>query len=483
MQRNAYEKKDGKVIKDEDLIDCRTVINAILQVFNAMLFQADGCWKIIALNEVHDAFAVRAYSPAGTLLPMFDTTSPPLRILEPQYATAAREMHWLNANQTRTVVAAAQIIKTVVGLQLEANLFRNGDFMQWDDTTPGTPRPLYWTLTGTPNITRTKGEKSKESAIRFANYTTTFAPTSYLLSPPVPHLTGQNEDGMQLKLRANLQATTTNPAELKASVFCQVVCDGAPYGSPVEVVLSTKDKWKDYSFYLPLGLPGTSVRIRVIKPQASDTASVSTTVTINRVALSIQPGLVDWSDQQEDHFEVLNTDQTGIRLPDVELVHADLPQLPNAVGNALPPKKMDVFAWRHAVTLADYTATTGWSRPANRAAYSPLLENAAQDRMALRAVPANVVTGEVRGPGFDYLRLGLMLDMPEDLDGRFLVISCVKDERKRTAQITCRRLADGDYGGVNPDIPDFVRSARKGIKAGYRVASDGTTQLYRSAEL
>ncbi|MDO7847451.1 hypothetical protein Q5H92_13860 [Hymenobacter sp. M29] len=486
VHRNAYDKKDGKVIADEDIIDCRTVVNAILRVFHALLFQADGCWKIIALNEVHDPFAVRVFTPAGRLVTGteltasgIDTVAPPLRILESQFATADRELYWIGGTQTRNTIAAAQLLKATVALKLEANLLRNGDFTQWNGANTV---PLYWSVQGNPAVTRAKGEKAKEYAVLFANYTTTLTPNNYLISPAAPHLTGQDEDGLVLKFKALLEPTTQNPNELTATVNVQVVCDGTPYGQPFPLLVSSKDKWKEYTLPLPLGLPGTAVRVRVIAPVATDAASVATTLKLNYVALSIQPGLVDWSDLKEDFKEVENDASviTGIRLDDVELTHADLPLLPNAAGNPLPAKKMDVYAWRHAVSLEDFSATTAWKRP-NYPATAPLLDNAAQDRMALRAAPATEVSGEVAGPGIDFLRIGLMLDMPEDLDGRFIVLSCFKNERRGTAQITVRKLADGDYGGAFPPTPDEARIATKNGKLGYRISFDNGVEGFRIA--
>ncbi len=167
VHRNAYQKKNDKVIADEDIIDARTVLDNILRLFNAFLFQADGCWKIISLNEVQGGFETRVWSPAGLALTGVDTGSAPLRILPSQFATGDRELYWLNASQTHTVVAAAQIGKSVVDLQLEQNLFKNGDFVQWDG---GNSRPLYWTKNGALSMSRTKGEKAKEYAVKFSGY-------------------------------------------------------------------------------------------------------------------------------------------------------------------------------------------------------------------------------------------------------------------------------------------------------------------------
>ncbi|MET4072973.1 hypothetical protein [Hymenobacter sp. UYCo722] len=486
VNRNTYDKKNGKVIADEDLIDCRTVVDAILRVFHAMLFQADGCWKIIALNEVHDPFAVRVFTPAGRLVTGAELTdsgvvgnATPLRVLESQFATADRELYWINSTQNRTTIAAAQLLKATVALKQETNLFRNGDFPQWNGANTA---PLYWSVQGNPTVTRSKGEKAKEYAVQFSNFSTTLTPNNYLISPTAPHLPGQDEDGMVVKFKAQLERTTQNPAELTATLHFQVVCDGTPYGQPFPVTVSTKDKWKEHTIDLPLGLPGKTVRVRVIAPVAADAASVDTVLKLSYVAISIQPGLVDWSDQKEDFVEVENDSSviTGIRLDNVELAHADLPRLPNAVGNPLPAKKMDVYAWRHAVSLEDFTATTAWKRP-NYPATAPLLDNAAQDRMALRAAPATEVSGEVAGPGIGYLRIGLMLDMPEDIDGRFIVLSCFKDERHGTAHITARKLADGTYGGAFPPTPDEARIATKNGRLGYRIAFDNGTEGFRVA--
>ncbi|WBA43162.1 hypothetical protein [Hymenobacter canadensis] len=474
VHRNAYNKKDEKVIADEDIIDVRTVLDNLLRLFNAMMFQADGYWKIISLNEVYEGFETRVWSPAGQRLLNVDTGSVPLRILESKFATGERELYWINSSQTHTVVAAAQIGKAVVDLQLEENLFRNGDFVEWDGSNV---RPLYWTMNGALATARAKGEKAKEYAVQFSGYSSAISPDNYLLSPPVPHLTGQDEDGMIIRFKAIVDPVTNNPEPVLVSLYFQVLCDGSPYGQPIEVELSSQDKWKEYSLPLLTGLPGTSVRVRLLAPVAVQGTG---SVRVNSIAIAIQPGLVDWSEQKQDYFEVTNPVQTGIRLEDLQLVHADLPRLPGAAGQALPPKRMDVYAWRHAVSLVDFRATTGWKRPAYPA-YTPLLDNAVQDRMALRAFPNSEVTGEVRGPGIDFLRIGLMLDMPEDIDGRFLVISCFKKERKGTAQITVRRLASGNYGDVEPELPDRVRSASKGTDQGYRISFKNGIEGYRIA--
>ncbi|ALW86337.1 hypothetical protein AUC43_15340 [Hymenobacter sedentarius] len=480
VNRSTYDQKDGEVIKDEDIIDCRTVLDAILRVFNAQLFQADGSWRIIALNEVHDVFATRVFSPAGTLLTGMDTTMPPLRILPDQDATGPRELYWINSTQSRTTVAAAQILKATIDLKLEANLLRNGEFAEWD---AANTRPLYWSTQGTPGVTRAKGEKAKEYAVQFAGYSTTLSPSNYLLSPAAPHLEGQDEDGMVVEFKAQLTPTTQNPAELTATLNFQVVCDGAPVGPLLPVLISSKDKWKKHTLNLPMGLPGTSVRVRLIKPVATDVASLASTLSVSYVALAIQPGLVDWSDVKQDFVEVENNEgiTTGIRLDDVELAHADLPLLPAFNSKAMAPKKMDVYAWRHAVSLADFTATTAWKRPGypNTA---PLLDNAAQDRMALRSVPSSEVTGEVAGPGIHFLRIGLMLDMPEDLEGKFLVLSCFKNERMGTARITVRKLGDGYYGNAQPDVPDDARIGYKNGRLGYRISVVNGAEGFRTAQ-
>jgi len=479
IHRNVFHKKDGKVIADEDIIDCRTVLAGVLRGFNAHLTQAAGCWKIISLSEVYDEYAVRVWSPAGVLQTGVDTTPTPVRILPPTDATGANELYWIGANQDRTTVPPAIYAKATVGLQLEKTLLRNGDFVDWD---AANKRPLYWTVEGaTTTITRAKGEKAKEYAVQFAGYGLFLVPSGGLLSPPAPHLTGQDEDSLVLKFKAKLDHTTTNPADLTATLYFQVVCDGQDYGKPLAAEVSTKDNWKEQTLYLPTGLPGTSVRIRVLPPVATDAASTKTTLRLNSVGLAIQPNLVDWTDTTTDFFVATNlVVQTGVVLDEVELVVADLPLLPDANGVARPPKKMDVYAWRHAISLRDYSATTRWSRPGYPTG-APYLDNTAQDRMALYQVAATVLTGEVKGPGINVIRAGQLLDAPADVEGRFIVLNCSVNERLGTARITARKLADGYFGVVMPNVPNHARVANKHSKKGYRISFTNATKGYRVA--
>ncbi|WP_156108931.1 hypothetical protein [Hymenobacter sp. APR13] len=475
VHRNASNKKDGKVITDEDIVDARTVLDNILRCFNAFLFQSDGYWRIISLNEVYTSFATRTFSPAGTLLVSEDSTAPTLRVLESRFATASNEVFWINAVQNRTTVAAADSVKAVVELQLESNLFRNGDFVEWSSDNS---RPLYWSKEGSIVSSRAKGEKAKEFAVRVVPVTAT-STANFLLSPPVPHLTGQDEDAMQLEFRAIVDPLTANPADILVTQYFQILCDGVPFGQNLAVEMNSKDKWKTYTVNLSLGMPGAKVRVKLLEPVIVGSSPAQ--VRFNHVALSIQPGAVDWSEQTTDYFYATNPVTTNLELKPVELVHADLPLLPSATGNPLPPVKMDVYAWRHAISLADFTATTGWKRP-SYPSYTALLDNAAQDRLSLRASPVAVVSGEVAGPGFSALRVGMMLDMPQDTDGRFLIVSCFKNERKGIAKISCQRLADGSFGGVEPDLPNKVRIATKNGRVTYRIVKSNGDELFRISE-
>jgi hypothetical protein len=490
VHRNAYDKSgdesDAKYVSDDDLVDCRTVVNAILRLFNAMLFQADGCWKIISLSEVDADFDVRVWSPAGTLLPAtaVDTTPTPLRILPSGDATGSNELYWIDRSQLRTIVAAAKIVNVKVKPQLEANLLDNGYFVDWDSTNT---RPQYWSIVGSPTVARAKGDKVHEYVLKFSNYTQAYNTNDYVLSPGIPHLTGQDEDSILLKFEALLEPTVQTTSEMVVTTYFQVLCDGAAYGSPITVNVSTTDKKKEFTAYLPTGMPGRSVRVRVLNPVAKDALSVNSTLKFSYVALSIQPGQYDWSNFKLDHKEAENPlpVTTGIRLDDLEIVHADLPLLPNSVGIGLPPKKMDVYAWRHAISLEDYTATIKWKRPNDPAAY-PLLDMVGFDRIELRTHPSRQVTGTVRGPGIERLRQGLMLDMPgqPDEEGKYIIISVSKNERLAEADITIRRIADGYYGGAVVTLPSGARSAKVPGKLGYRVATDAAgDQGYRVAAI
>jgi hypothetical protein len=259
------------------------------------------------------------------------------------------------------------------------------------------------------------------------------------------------------------------------------VCDGVDFGAPYPVELSTKDKWKEYTIDLRTGLPGTSVRIRVLPPVAADTDSTKTSVRLNYVYLSVRPGLKDWSNILEDKVPLPNEEaKTGIMLSQVDLVLADLPLLADTNNNPLPPKKMNIYGWRHVISLKDFTPTTGWARP-GFLKYTPLLDNAAQDRLALRAVPARVITGEVAGPAMHRLRIGLMLDAPQDLDGKFIITDVNMDVHNASATIIARKLADGYYDGALLNIPEGARIAIKQGRKGYRIAFVNGVKGYRVA--
>jgi hypothetical protein len=483
IHRNAFNKKNGKVVADEDIIDCRAVVDGILRSFNAYLTQAAGCWKILSYSEVHDDYAVRVWSPAGVLQTDVDTTPTPVRILPPTDATGPNELFWISAGQKRYTTPEAQLVKATNGLQLEETLLRNGDFVEWDSSLT---RPLYWTVEGNTTVKRALGEKAREYAVQFSNYNTTLRPNTGLLSPAAPHLPGQDEDVMVLKFKAKLTATTVivgstgKPDERSATLFFQIVCDGVNYGALLSAEVSTKEGWKEQTIYLPTGLPGTSVRLRMLPPVATDTVSASTTLALNNLSLAIQPGRVTWP--ESDHFEVFNNvNLSGVVLDDVELIVADLPLLPDRGRNPLPPKKMDVFAWRHAISLADYSPTSAWARPGYKNRL-PMLDNAAQDRMIMYQVPGTILKGTVKGPGISVIRAGQMLDAPADVDGKFFILNCIIDERRGTAEITARKLADGGYGGEDADIPDGVRIALNKGKEGYRIALVNGVEGYRIAK-
>lgn len=483
VHRNAYDKTDVTSTKfqdDSDIADCRTVVDAILRLFNATMFQADGCWKIISLSEADDlTTAFRVWSPAGTqltgaALTGIDTSITPLRILPEYDATGANELYWVNSSQVRNYVSGAEYSSATVKPVLETNLLDNGYFVEWDATNA---RPLYWSVVGKPTIARAKGEKVHEFALKFSDYTQAYNPNDYVLSPGIPHLPYPDEDSILLKFKALLEATVQTTAELIVTAYFQVICDGVPYGDPITVDVSTKDKWKEFTAYLPLGMPGRSVRLRVLNPVATDAISVNTTLKFNYIALSIQPGQYDWEDykQESEYTPNPNTQFTGIILDDLDIVHADLPLLPNSAGNPLPPFKMDVYAWRHAISLEDYTATIEWKRPKDINAYT-MLKMVANDRMELRVRPLREISGTVSGLGINRLRVGLMLDIPNSDDptddGKYLLLQVDKKERLWEADITAIRIADGYYDGAVLELPDGVRIAKVNGKLGYRVATD-----------
>ncbi|MBX0290107.1 hypothetical protein K3G63_06635 [Hymenobacter sp. HSC-4F20] len=470
-QRTAYNKKQDAVIQDEDTIDCRTVMDAILRNFNAFLYQKNGCWHIVGLNEAMDEYQFRTWSPAGVKLTNLGSSLEPLRILKHTAATANNELFWINANQTRTTIAAGSIVTAVVAQQLEENLLKNGNFALFLDK-----RPLHWTLNGGLVTAEGKGEKAGEKAVKFSRYMDTVQNGSYLLSSPVPHLTGDDEEWMRIVLKAKLENTDDllGNTEVTAKLLVQLVTDGQPFGNPYEYEINSKDNWKEFKQDV-FGVPGTQVRLRILSPVA---LSGNSQLLVASAALKIQPAAQEWADTAER--TVVNTNrQTGIGLEDVELFHSDIPRLPGADSVELEPVKMAVYAWRHGVSLADYTATSGWKRP-GYPTYTPLLETAAQDRMLLRATATDEITGEVSGPGFDQLSVGTMLDLPADnVDGRFMVISCYKHERERIASITLRKLAPGSYGQEQMLTPETARIANKNGRKNYRIVLLNGVKHYR----
>lgn len=470
INRSIFSKKEEKVIEYTDFPVCRDVVDNILRLFNAMLFQAKGAWHIISLTEVHNpAVQVRKFSAAGTLLSAGATNAPVLTILPVAQATAPNSLFWINKSQTVTYVAEAKLSRANVTFRLAENLLENGNFVQWIDMV----RPANWQLVGALKTKKVAGEKAKEFAVQFSDYSNNYTAASYLLSPPAPHLSGQEEEFMKLKMRVCVDALTTNPTPSTLTLSIQVEADGIPQlANPLAIKLSSADKWKDVdNVYLPLGLPGKQIRVRIMPP-VLDAGSPPSSLRLNSIALSIQPGQDDWSNLEQDFEETENDKSvtTGIILEPVELVVADIPQLSDAAGNPLKNKGMDVYAWQHGISTEDYKATGNWYRPSELETHT-LLYTAAQDRLEMRYTPTPVVTGEVAGAGINLIREGLMLDMPTDLTGKYVIISCFIYTRKGTATITCRKLADDDYS-TPADLPDDVRVAKVNNILGYRIATD-----------
>ncbi|QNE38996.1 DUF2141 domain-containing protein [Hymenobacter sp. NBH84] len=481
--REAYQKKDSDStanISVEDTVDMRAVLDAILRNFNAFLYQREGAWYIVSLNEAPFEYESRVWSPAGKLIgnTTGGTAQDALRILPPGAATLDNELFWINANQNRDVIASANVVKATVPLLFQDNLLKNGGFQDWSTPT----KPLDWTLNGAIGTAIGKGEKAGERAVKISGYTGNIQNGSYLLSSEAPHLTGQEEELMQLKVKAKVENAVDpyGDEEVTAKLLFQVVSDGQPFGPIIETELSSKDKWKEYETYLPLGMPGNQIRIRVLNPISTSGNSVT---YIGSVALSVLPFAQDWKDTTEDYISVINRQsQTGIKLEDIELTHADQPTVAGANDSPQIPSGMSIYAWKHALSLEDGTATSGWKRP-GYPAYTPLLDSAAQDRMALRTTATDEITGEVSGPGFDALTAGTMLDLPtENISGRFMVISCFKREKERIAQITLKKLAPGNYGEEDENLtPNNARIANiNGVK-NYRVANISGMKLFRIA--
>jgi hypothetical protein len=384
----------------------------------------------------------------------------------------------VEAGQKVQVVAAAKLIRSTVKLQLAKNLISNGDLQLW---TADNLRPLNWILGGSPTIAKIKGPTAGTTLLRLKGVGAgSNQPQDYLLSPAIPHLPGDQEDTVTLFVTAELEGNTSSVVGVKppanvANQRIELVADGVVVGEDIVLTWNSDDKQKTQKVPLPLGLPGVALRVRIYPPErtAGPDLFAPVQLRIAEVGMMIQPGLVEWPEQEV--IDATNFDGifTGIILPDLELVHADMPRLPQLDGSLAPLLGMDVYAWRHALSLADFRATTKWKRPTSSTGLS-LLDNSAEDRLELRAKPIDILLGEVQGPGVSLLGVGLMLDAVHDADGKFLIVGCTQHVRSATATLVLRKMRAGTYT-IPFAYPDRLRITRLGArkaKPGWRIVGE-----------
>ncbi|GAB2958958.1 hypothetical protein GCM10027048_27670 [Hymenobacter coalescens] len=456
--------------------DCRTVVDAILKTFHAILVQRNGAWWVVALNEIaEETYGLRGFAPNGETVPA-PAVPAPWHIRKAGTTDAPGRIQWRDASQRVQVLPPTKALRVTVPLQLIDNQLPDGTFQQWR---PDNSAPVGWTNNGV-SLSKAPGAKARTSLLRLGVGAS--LANAALLSPVIEHRSGSDETPVRLTLKARVQplldaaGQKVDPQPVAQQRVTTLV-DGVPAPDELAFEWTAGEKEDEQEAFLPLGLVGDTLRIRLAGPTWNNythqPGHTYPALEILELKLTILPAMVEWPDK--DFFVALNPLPAYTLAPESELVHADLPRLPTVTGVEAPVKAMDVFAWRHALSLADETATTAWIRPDAAEAgqqAQPLLENAAADRLELLARPGEVLLGVVEGLDVYRLGVGHMLDAPDDTDGKFLVVGCTHQDRSGTADIAVRRLRGGSY--TTPDgLPDRVRVTHLGPRVthlGYRVA-------------
>lgn len=448
--------------------DCRTVLNGILKTFYALLVQKRGAWWILALNEVDTEYALRSFAPNGEALISIPRPNP-WHLRRAGRATVNGRVEWREGSQRVDIVGAAKYVVSTVKLQFVDNQLPNGDFQRWKaDLTS----PLEWANDGL-NLERFQGEKAGDYVVRMpASATDTY--NGSLLSPPMIHQDGADESPVLFQVKAKVEESPITALDPKPEANLmrlrwRVEVDGEVQPNDIVFEFTSADKESEQEVWLPINLEGKTIRFRLLPPEHIVGGGINAAVQLLEVKAVIYPALVKWP--ETDHFTALNP-RTAFQVgSEVELVHADLPRLLQNDESYIAVAGMDVYAWRHALSLADGRATTEWKRPDAPTAY-PLLETSALDRLALLAAPVDVLVGQVTGPDVWRLGMGDVIDAIDDAPGRFLVVSCQHQERRKWAQVSLRKLSNGDF--TDPDeLPERVRMTHLGPRRthiGYRVA-------------
>lgn len=180
--------------------DCRTVINAILAPFNALLNQRNGAWWVLALNEVtDDSYGIRTFAPNGVLLGEPDVPEA-WHIRAAGTAEAPGRLQWRQASQEIAILPATKALISRVKLQLIENQLADGTFQQW---APGATAPAGW-IADTITVRKLPGEKANTWLLGI-DYNPLLV-NGKLISPVLTHRNGQDEEPLYLYLKARVPA-------------------------------------------------------------------------------------------------------------------------------------------------------------------------------------------------------------------------------------------------------------------------------------
>jgi|GEM_PF-6437266 len=408
---------------------CRQVVEALLQPFYAMLVQRDGAWWVTGANAAATATTYFAYAANGT--PLAAQPAPAVHYLKPPTYTTA-DVYWRERAQRLGVLAAARAVVATTQLQLVANQLADGLLQTW---TPLADRPLGWD--GALLVSKLPHEsKAGVSKLRIgAQQPATGAPG--LKSPAIPFQDGASEAPVLVQLRVRVPELVAGE-EVKAIIRVQGYVGGQPQPSGLHWEVGSGEKEVTVEGFLPLGVShGQSLRLELLPATDADAPTQRVTVDVYEVVLRIQPSGVEWPKDDQ----VTGENPAGFYvLPQVDLVHADIPRLPLPDGTFPPVIGMDALAWRHALTLTGGGPTTLWRR-ADSIKTAPLLETATLDRLNLRRTPQLVLTGPVAGPDAPLLGVGSLVEVSYDAPGaRFWVIGCEVHEARAEATLTLRQI-------------------------------------------
>lgn len=424
------------------------VVEAILRPSKAVVWQARGAWWVASeldLALLDDAKWTHYDMSGQSLLPSLPTEGLDLWAIKyPGTLSNARHLVWVAPGAEQATVAAAKLVQATVKLQLRENNLPGGDLQTWD--ADGTLPVPAW---GEGPAKQVMGPKAGTSALELMVFNVLTAPMRTYPAPDYAPIL------LKLKARSLGVKPTTGPTPT-ATLQVEVLTDGIPDPQLLTFLIphgGPDSKFEEYSSTLPADTTGKTVRLRI-------SATGFAPVELAQVFLSILPSLVEWPEQ--DQVTVLRPDGV-LKAPDVQLVHADAPRL----NVAAPIQKMDVLAWNHALSLADGTPTSSWTRPGARQP-APLLETAALDRLELRQTAQRTLSGTVLGyAGVGALSFGQRVLSP-DAPGRLLmVVSCELQQISGQARVTLRAIGQApDFDlplGSRVTTAGVVRTLRNGV--------------------